>query len=244
LPFLASLYLVALASLFFVEGQAFVINGMFEIADAQVAGQHVFLGLLTSWVKTAAAVTAPIAAVVMLFRYQFGEILMAVTAKSRWSTQLVAVLIKAAIWIAALAVPLLIWVAYLYLSYWGIINDRPSAVESAACPRGTISATVRIDGQQFDYRGEIGRDRPAGGAGRCAAPASDQKQATIGPGTHTPTWLLRIADRFSVGINYLVDKLPGLSQERAASGSACCWQPWHACWRQTPTRWPASIATA
>jgi Patatin-like phospholipase len=215
LPFLASLYLVALAGVFFVEGQAFVINGMFEIADAQAAGQRVFLGMLTSWVKTAATVTAPVAAVVMLFRNQFGEILKVVSANSRWWAQLVAVLIKGAMWLAALAVPLLVWVAYLYLSYWGIINDRPNAVESAACPRGTISATVRIDGQQFDYRGDVGRERPAGGPGWCAPLASDQKQETIGPGTHTPTWLLQIAGRFGAGISHLVDKLPGLSQERA-----------------------------
>ncbi len=215
LPFFASLYLIALAGVFFLEAQSFVIDGMFEIADVQGTGQSVFLGLTTSWIKTLAAITAPIAAVVMFFRNQFGEILKAVTAKSSWSTQVAAALIKGAVWVAGLAVPLLIWVAYLYLSYWGIINDRPKAVESAACPRGTISATVRIDGQELNYRGEVGRDRPADNAGSCAPLGSGQKKEAIGPGTHTPKWLLASADRFSKGTNYLVDILPWLPKERA-----------------------------
>jgi hypothetical protein len=216
LPFLAAIYLIVLAVMFFVEGQSFVLDGMFKIADAPATGEHVFLGLVTSWVKTLAAITAPIAAVVMFFRNQFGEILKAVSAESSWSTQLVAVMIKAAVWVAGLALPLLIWVAYLYLSYWGIINDKIKNVELATCPTGTISAVVRVDGQELNYRGEVRRDSQANGSVSCAQPNSAASEAPlIGPGTHTPKWLLTSGNRFSTATTYVVDKLPFRSSERA-----------------------------
>jgi hypothetical protein len=216
LPFLGASYLILLAVMFFIEGQSFVIDGMFKIADSQATGEHVFLGLVTSWVKTLAAITAPIAAVVMFFRNQLGEILKAVSAKSSWSTQLVAVIIKAAVWVAGLALPLLIWVAYLYLSYWGIIHDKIKNVELATCPTGTISAVVRVDGQELNYRGEVRRDPQASGSASCAEPDSTSSKAPlIGPGTHTPKWLLTSGNRFSAATTYVVDKLPFLSSERA-----------------------------
>ena len=206
LPFLAGSYLVLLVNVFFCEAQSFVIDGMFTIYDAQITGRDVFLGLVTSWVKTLAAITAPIAAVVMFFRNQLGEILKSVTAKSGWMTQAAAWAIKASVWIAGLAVPLLIWVAYLYLTFWGIINDRIPTVSAAACPRGAISATVRIDDQELTYRGDLERV-PAAGDGACAQPGSDQKPQ-IGPGTHTPRWLLGLAGRFAHAATYVVDRIP------------------------------------
>jgi hypothetical protein len=204
LPAVASAYLIALAAIFFCEAQSFVLDGMFQIYDAQVTGQNVLVGLVTSWVKTLAAITAPIAAVMMFFRNQFGEILKAVTAKSSWSMQVAGVVIKAAIWVGGLAVPLLIWVAYLYLSYWGIIDNTIKPVEANACPAGTISATVRVDGQELNYRGEVKRDRPANGADSCAPPGGDQKKTDIQPGEHTPAWLLSAANLFARGANGLI----------------------------------------
>jgi hypothetical protein len=205
LPFLASVYLILLAALFFFEGQSFVIDGMFKIYDAQATGQNVFLGLVTNWVKTLAAVTAPIAAVVMFFRNQFAEILKATSAKSSWSRKIAAVAIKAAVWVAGLALPLLIWVAYLYLTYWGIINNQQREVAAqAACPRSTISATVRIDGQELNYRGEVERDRGAADPASCVPIGGDHKSAKIDPGAHTPRWLLASADWFAKGANHLI----------------------------------------
>jgi len=210
LPFLAGSYLVLLVNVFICEAQSFVIDGMFTIYDAQVTGRDVFLGLVTSWVKTLAAITAPIAAVVMFFRNQLGEILKSVTAGSSWTKQAAAWAIKASVWVAGLAVPLLIWVAYLYLTFWGIINDRIPPASTGACPRGAISATVRIDDRELTYRGDLERVPPAGGDA-CAQPGSDQKPQ-IGPGTHTPRWLLGLADRFAHAATYVVDRIP-LSSE-------------------------------
>jgi hypothetical protein len=208
LPFLASLYLVLLAVLFFVEAQSFVVDGMFKIYDAQATGQNVFLGLVTNWVKTLAAITAPIAAIMVFFRNQFGEILKSVSVQTGWTAQIVKVAIKASVWIAGLALPLLTWVAYLYLSFWGIINDVPAkGAETAACPRGTISATVRIDGQELNYRGEVERDRQAANPGSCTPFSGTQTKTVIEPGQHTPEWLLKLSNLFSKWSIYVLDVL-------------------------------------
>ena len=59
---------MVLAGSFFCELQPFVVAGMFDIADGQVAGESPLgLGLVTSWVKTLATITTPIAAVLMFF---------------------------------------------------------------------------------------------------------------------------------------------------------------------------------
>jgi len=118
-PFLAAAYLVFLAIVFFCELQPFLIDGMFDIADS--GG---FFSFFAGLIKTLAAVATPIAAVVTLFRQQLAAVLKNTSAESNLSTKFLAGFGKTAIWIAALALPLLIWLGYLYLCYWGIINDK------------------------------------------------------------------------------------------------------------------------
>ena len=127
LPSWGAAVLVLIATTFFLELQPFVVAGMFDMADMKAGvSSGVLLGLITSWIKTLAGIATPIAAAVTVFRQQFGELLKAVTGASGWMTQLAAIAAKAALWIAGCALPLLIWVAYLYLCYWGIINDLPT----------------------------------------------------------------------------------------------------------------------
>jgi hypothetical protein len=140
--------LVLIVITFFLELQPFVVAGMFDMADVKAGvSSGVLLGLITSWIQTLAGIATPVAAAVTLFRQQFGELLKAATAASGWLTQLAALAAKAAVWIAGCALPLLIWVVYLYLCYWGIINDMPTE--------------------------------------------------PVGPGTHTPWWLLSAANGVS-----------------------------------------------
>src|SRR5262249_12671505 len=77
---------LALVAVAFLCGlQPFVVAGMFDIADGKAGAEPgVFLGLLPSWVKPLAAISAPVAAAVTLFRQQFGDILKAATAASGW----------------------------------------------------------------------------------------------------------------------------------------------------------------
>jgi len=143
--------LAVIAITFFLELQPVVVAGMFDMADMKAGvSSGVLLGLITSWIQTLAGIAAPVAAAVTVFRQQFGELLKSATAASGWFTQLAALSVKAAVWIAGCALPLLFWVAYLYLCYWGIINDMPSD--------------------------------------------------PVGPGTHTPWWLLTAANEVSKAI--------------------------------------------
>jgi hypothetical protein len=192
LPRWAAGVLVAIAVMFFCEFQPFVVAGMFEIADMQGNGVGgLVLGLMTSWIKTLAAIAAPVAAAVTVFRQQFGDLLKAAAASSSWSTQALAMAAKGAIWIAGAALPLLIWVAYLYLSYWGIINDRVKAATQSACPQSAISAVVTLEAQQPKYRGEFrGTLKPAD----AAACPEDKKPPQVTRGSHTPPWLLTTAN--------------------------------------------------
>lgn len=119
LPFLAAIYLVFVAVVFFCELQPFLIDGMFDIAD-----RGGFFSFFTGLIKTLAAIATPVAAFVAVFRQQLAAVLKNTSAESNLSTKFLAVFGKAAIWVAALALPLLIWLGYLYLCYWGIINDK------------------------------------------------------------------------------------------------------------------------
>src|SRR5215813_10218606 len=145
LPVWGAGVLAVVAVAFFCELQPFVVAGMFDIADAKAGVETgVFLGLLTSWVKTLAAISTPIAAAVTLFRQQFGDILKAAT--------------EASVWIAGAAVPLLIWVAFFYLCYWGIINDEAQSPVG----RGTHTPAWLLQVSQGTSELMLGRvvDRP------------------------------------------------------------------------------------
>jgi hypothetical protein len=187
LPRLGAVYLVLLATIAYLEFQPFVIDGMFEIADAAAGqGGGVLTGLFTSWLQTLAAAAAPVAAAVMFFQRQFGGVLKADSATADLMTRISARLIKGAVWIAGAALPLFIWVAYLYLSYWGIINDKKYPAQAAVCERGSIAATVQIEAKGSTYSSSYrGPDRSEG----CTDGAKD----SLGRGTHTPTWLIKAA---------------------------------------------------
>ena len=190
--------LVALAVVMFCEFQPFVIAGMFDIADAQPAGAgQEFVGLITSWVKSLAAIAAPVAAVVAMFRQRLGDLLKSESAASTWRTQLMAIAAKGAVWVAGAALPLLIWVGYLYLSYWGIINDLAKPAVPTACPPSAISAVVTFEGERLNYRTEFKGKLQADEAKACP---TDKVREPIGHGTHTPPWLLTTSEWVSTVI--------------------------------------------
>lgn len=192
LPKWAGLYLVLLVASFFCELQPFVIAGMFDIADARAGfSGGLILGLVTSGIQKLAAVAAPIGAVVMFFRQQLGDVLKSATASSGFGTRLLAVGVKASVWVAGAALPLLIWVAYLYLCYWGIINDTIKA-DAQPCPRGEFSATIKIDhpGYTGEFQGKLSPTDQTS----CSPGADGRKIQAIGAGTHTPEWLLTSAN--------------------------------------------------
>jgi hypothetical protein len=178
--FIASSYLVVLALAAFIELQPFVIAGMFDIAE----GGGLF-SFLTRWVTTLAAIATPIAAVVTIFRQQFGEIIKKGEASSGTLKRLAAAGGKALVWIAGAALPLLIWVAFLYLCYWGIIND-------AAKPAPPVPAVAaRQAPKDLSVNACVYNDLPG-------SPAFEKYRAKGNvSGDHTPHWLLAAAARLS-----------------------------------------------
>ncbi|MDH2401706.1 cell division protein [Bradyrhizobium sp. SSUT18] len=121
-PTAGATFLVLLSAIAFFEFQPFMLGQMFDVADSSVIGGPVG-GVAVAWIQSIAAVAAPVAVFVTAFRQQFLELLKGNSVSSQWGSMLLAVVAKAALWIAGLALPLIIWVAYLYLSYWGISND-------------------------------------------------------------------------------------------------------------------------
>lgn len=115
LPTMGATFLVLLAAIAFFEFQPFVIKEMFDIGDGG-APNGVVYGLTINWIKSLAAITAPIAGLVTLFRQQFAEFMKGSSVSSELGSVVLAVAAKAAVWAAGLALPLLIWVAYLYLA--------------------------------------------------------------------------------------------------------------------------------
>ncbi len=123
-PTAGATYLVLLAVICFFEFQPFMIAQMFDVAEANAAqSSGIVTGVAVKWIQSLAAVAAPVAAAVTLFRQQFAELLKGAGA-SDLSSRLLAYVARVAVWIAGLALPLLIWVGYLYLCYWGIANDK------------------------------------------------------------------------------------------------------------------------
>ncbi|RXT35276.1 patatin-like phospholipase family protein [Bradyrhizobium betae] len=122
LPTVGATFMVLLAAIAFFEFQPFMLRQMFDVADSSVIGGPVG-GVAVTWIQSLAAVAAPIGVFVTAFRQQFLELLKGNSVSSQRGSMLLAVVAKIALWIAGLALPLIIWVAYLNLSYWGISND-------------------------------------------------------------------------------------------------------------------------
>ena len=69
------------------------------------------------------AVLTPFATIVAFFSQKLAELVRSSSESSRWRDQLAGFAGKAAIYLAALVVPVLLWAAYLYLTYWGLCTD-------------------------------------------------------------------------------------------------------------------------
>jgi hypothetical protein len=188
--------LVAIAIVFLCELQPFVINGMFELADAARQAEKGAWGVIAGAIQALAAIATPVAAAAMFFRQQLGDMLKADQATQTWSARSLVATSKLVVWIAGAALPLLIWVGYLYLSYWGIINDRPAPARDVGAPSITVVAEqakpkqpLRLDlcGRQVDADGRL-----VGADGDLLDVTRSENVA----GGHTPRWLLTTASCF------------------------------------------------
>ena len=158
MPTAGATFLVLLSAIAFFEFQPFMLEQMFDVADSSVIGGPVG-GVAVAWIKSLAAVAAPVVVVVTAFRQQFLELLKGNSVSSPWGSMLLAVVAKVALWIAGLALPLIIWVAYLYLSYWGISNDLFRTCSAATEQRDCIAKAKLNASLPGGIAGKIQLDR-------------------------------------------------------------------------------------
>jgi len=137
-----------------------------------------------------------------LFRQQFGDLLKGAAA-SDLTSRLLAYAAKAAVWVAGLALPLLIWIGYLYLCYWAIANDKvlPALDRQydqsermkwnkegmPACVRESGPEVCRVISSSIPRQGRFLLPRSAA---RRANP-SEKNPVTVT--SHIPGWLLSFA---------------------------------------------------
>jgi predicted acylesterase/phospholipase RssA len=111
----------------FCELQPLVLDGMFQANGAT------FFARLSNWVNTVSVVLAPIAAVIAFLGRKLGEYVKSATESVRTRAQIAGYAAKAAIYLAAMVVPLILWAVYLNISYWGFcINAVPPPTEGCA----------------------------------------------------------------------------------------------------------------
>jgi hypothetical protein len=122
-----ALLLVALLIVAFCELQPLLLDGMFRIehlvAEQSTASQR-FRGTASSWLETLATLFASIGTIVGFFSKFLTDALKRNTEKPGAAAFATRAAIKLAMYIAGAAVPLGLWVVYLYLSYWGILSCK------------------------------------------------------------------------------------------------------------------------
>ena len=111
------LLLILLAFTAFCELQPVIINWMYETTRPADGGEPLDYSV---WVKSIIAYLTPFIAVVSLFAKRIGEMLATETKSGSYTAFARRVVGKAAIWAVALALPIIIWMVYLLIAYWGI----------------------------------------------------------------------------------------------------------------------------
>jgi hypothetical protein len=102
----------------FCELQPLLLHGMFDLAGNANSGN---LSRAVTWLKTLAGVLAPIATVLGFFGQFLADRLKRSAEKpGGFGTFVEKIVLKLAMYLAGAAVPLVLWVVYLYLSFWGI----------------------------------------------------------------------------------------------------------------------------
>jgi hypothetical protein len=187
-PTIGATFLVLLGLVAFFEFQPFMLREMFDAAEAGVAGSPIG-GVTVKWVKSLAAITAPIAGVVTVFRQQFAEFLKGNSVSSELGSLVLSVVAKAAIWVAGAALPLIIWVGYLYLSYWGIAND---VAAKCAAQNSCVVADTLNHAAAKNLAGKLQFDSSAGTLSAEITPKADpaaRNPETPTSTSHAPEWL-------------------------------------------------------
>ena len=99
----------------FCELQPFVLDAL--IVDQQPG---TFFGSLAAGIDRIAVAFAPVAAVIAFLGNKLGEYIKSAKESSSLKTQFAGYAAKAAVYLAALVLPIVLWAIYLNITYWGI----------------------------------------------------------------------------------------------------------------------------
>ncbi len=100
----------------FVELQPLLLSLMFKVHE----GEGGFFNTLSFWLKGIAVFFASVGTIVGFLGQILANLLKRTTEKPGFAAFATRIAIKLAMYLAGAAVPLVLWVAYLYLSFWGI----------------------------------------------------------------------------------------------------------------------------
>jgi predicted acylesterase/phospholipase RssA len=108
----------------FCELQPYLLNAMLESQTA-ARGSEPFLAVAAGWIKTISAALAPAAVALAFLRSKVEEFIKSARESPRTRAKIAGYAAKAAVYLAALILPLLLWMIYLEITFWGIcINAR------------------------------------------------------------------------------------------------------------------------
>jgi hypothetical protein len=144
---LFALVLVMILIITFCELQPLLLKGMFGIAHGNGVGtQPTAGGTVSSWLKTLAALFAPIGTVIGFSSKFLADALKRSSEKPGASAFAGQIAIKLAMYVAGAAVPLGLWVIYLYLSFWGIQSCKDHVCADHAPWLMALAAHVPLAG--------------------------------------------------------------------------------------------------
>jgi len=108
----------------FCELQPYLLNAMLESQTA-ASGSGPLLAVAAGWIKTISAALAPAAVALAFLRSKVEEFIKSARESPRTRAKIAGYAAKAAVYVAALILPLLLWMVYLEITLWGIcINAR------------------------------------------------------------------------------------------------------------------------
>jgi len=110
--------ILALFAALFCEIQPFILDAMFT------QGESGFLPSLVAWVKSIVLALAPVTAAIAFISQKFGAFIKSSLESELKSVQISGYVARLTLYVAAAIVPLLLWLLYLQLSYWGICVDQ------------------------------------------------------------------------------------------------------------------------
>ena len=101
----------------FCELQPFILDSMI--------GANGWAAVVTKWVNTISAILAPVSAAFAYLSSKLGEYLKSATQSPSAKAQTKGFVVKAAVVVGGLVLPVLLWMFYLNLTFWGLCIDTP-----------------------------------------------------------------------------------------------------------------------